>query len=265
MLKTISSCALVTCLVLAGSAAPAYAQRQAPVFGSSADVPQTVNFHIGMFIPRGEGSRDITDVLVTNCNRDSITGECTYLKRLDSIPPDLDLGDFTNVTFGAEWLVPIGRYVEFGAGASFYKKTVTTEYVDFVDSDGTPIEQELSQRLIPLSFTGRVLPLGQSSPVQPYVGGGINLIFWNYSETGEFIDFGTNPPLVFEDDETFEDSGTIVAPVLLGGLRYATDAFSVGGEFRYQWAEADLEPGLFSGTKIDFGGWTILGTIGFRF
>ena len=271
MLKTISSCALVTCLVAAGTADPAYAQRQAPAFGSGTQAPQTVNFHIGMFIPRGEDSRPFDDVLVTNCARDAFSGECTYLKALDSIPPDFDIGDFTNVTFGAEWLVPIGRFVEFGAGASFYKKGVTTEYVDFVDSDGTPIQQELSQRLIPLSFTARVLPFGQSSPVQPYVGGGISLIFWNYSEKGEFIDFGFAPPLVFEDDETFTKSGMAVGPLLLGGLRYGAEKFTVGGEVRYQWAEGDLEPddaldpAVFSGSKIDFGGWTILGTIGFRF
>ena len=161
--------------------------------------------------------------------------------------------------------MPIGRYIEVGTGASFSTKTVATFYTDYTDGDGTNVDQELGLRMIPLSFTARVLPLGQSSPVQPYVGGGIAVNFWHYSETGEFIDFGLNPPQVFEDDETYKDSGTSVGPLLLGGLRYATETFTVGGEFRYQWAEGDLEPLLFSGSKIDLGGWTLNGTIGFRF
>ena len=38
-------------------------------------------------------------------------------------------------------------------------------------------------------MTVRAFPIGRTTPVQPYVGGGINFYRWNYKESGEFIDF----------------------------------------------------------------------------
>ena len=257
MLKTIGSCTLLACLALTYGAQPAYAQRQAPVFGGGASSKHTINFLVGGFFPKTGDGRTEGDVLVANS-----TFLSTDVDDFDNFT--FDTGKFKSFTFGAEWLIPIGNYVEAGAGATFSKKTVGSFYTDYTDSDGTDVDQDLSLRMIPLAFTARVLPFGQSSPVQPYVGGGIGLIFWNYSETGEFIDFGLNPPQVFEDDETYKDSGTSVGPLFLAGLRYAAESFTVGGEFRYQWAEGDLEP-LFAGPKIDLGGWTLNGTIGFKF
>ena len=60
-------------------------------------------------------------------------------------------------------------------------------------------------RIVPIAFTVRVLPFGQSTPVQPYFGGGLGIINWRYRETGEFVDFGAGRE-IFED--TFEDSGS---------------------------------------------------------
>ena len=41
--------------------------------------------------------------------------------------------------------------------------------------------------MVPAAFTFRVLPLGQDRAVQPYVGGGLNVIAWRYSESGQFV------------------------------------------------------------------------------
>jgi hypothetical protein len=170
------------------------------------------------------------------------------------------MGDFTGGLAAGEWLVPIGEYFEAGAGIGFYRRTVPTVYEDFVDDDGTEIEQDLRLRIVPVSFTVRVLPLGQSNGVQPYFGAGLGIFNWRYSESGEFVDFTDDT--IFR--ETYVADGNETGPIAFGGIRFAADKFSVGGEVRYQAADAEL-PSEFVGDRIDLGGWNYLFTVGFRF
>lgn len=218
--------------LLCGVAMPAQAQ-------------QTVNFTLGGFVPFGQDGRVRGDVLARNHD---------FLA--------FDFKDFTNATVGGEWLLPVGPIIELGAGASFYRRTVPTVYRDFVASDRTEIEQSLRLRMVPVAFTLRVVPTGQSSPVQPYLGAGIAVINWRYSEFGDFVDFGS-PNLVVRPG-TFVTKGTEVAPVVLGGIRLASDTFSVGGEVRYQKADAELD-NRFAASRLDLGGWTYQATFGVRF
>jgi hypothetical protein len=229
------SCLLVLCAAVGGSARPAFAQ-------------QTLNFTLGSFSVRGEDARVEGDVLVDN--RDLLV---------------FDVSDFNSATVGGEWLVPLGRYVEGGAGLGFSRRTVPSVYEDFVDSDGSEVDQELRLRVIPVSFTVRVLPLGQSSRLQPYFGAGLGVFAWRYSESGEFIDFGGGG-VIFRDQ--FVASGNETGPIALGGIRFAGDTFSGGFEVRYQSAEGALGPEfahLGPDARIDLGGWTYQLTVGFRF
>ena len=138
-----------------------------------------------------------------------------------------------------------------------------TLYRDFEDSDGTQIEQELKLRVVPITASLRFLPLGRDAAVEPYIGAGIGFFNWRYSEVGEFIDFSDDS--IFLNRYTAD--GTSVGPVILAGLRAPIgDAFTVGGEFRWQKATGDglLDEG-FLADKIDLGGWTTNFTFGFRF
>ena len=86
---------------------------------------------------------------------------------------------------------------------------------------------------MPLSATVRFLPLGRSTGIQPYVGVGIGVINWRYTETGEFVDFNDE---VFRAN--FTAKGNEVGPVILGGLRFpVSDVWLVGGEVRWHSAE----------------------------
>ena len=234
MCKHIGLSALVVCLALA-SASPALAQQQ------------TVNFTIGGFVPRSEDSRVAGDVL--NENR-------TFLV--------FDVDEFKSVTAGAEWLFPIGRFVEGGAGVSFTGRSVPSVYRCCVDNSGNEIEQELRLRRMPIDLTLRVLPLSASSPVQIYFGGGISLIPWRYTETGDFIDFNDNGT-VFHD--SFEGSGTATGGVALAGVRFQGRKATGGFEVKYHKADGSFESDddEFAAPKIDLGGWTYQATIGFRF
>ena len=154
-----------------------------------------------------------------------------------------------------------GEFIEGGAGIGFSRRTVPTVYTDFVDVDGSEIEQELRLRMVPISFTVRALPLGQSNAFQPYIGVGLNVVNWRYSESGDFIDFNNNRE-IFRD--SFVASGTATGPVVLGGIRFGGQTLTAGGEIRYSAAHAQM-PNDFAGSRIDLGGWTYNFTMGFRF
>ena len=211
---------------------------------TTASAQQTINFSLGLFTPRGEDARVDGDVL--NANR-------TFLF--------FDVKDFNSASIGGEWLVPLHEYFEGGAGVAFTRRTVPSVYTEFTDEAGLEVEQELRLRTVPISFTVRALPLGQRNAFQPYIGAGLAVINWRYSESGDFIDFNNNREIF---RASYVANGTATGPVVLAGLRFGGEKLSAGGEIRYHSANADL-PSDFAGNKIDLGGWTYNFTIGFRF
>jgi hypothetical protein len=231
MFKKIGLSAFIAVAAVLASESPAFAQ-------------QTLNFTFGYFVPKGEDARTEGDVLVENR---------TFLA--------FDMKDLNGPTVGGEWLVPLGNFLEAGAGVSFSSKSVPSVYQDFTNPDNSEIEQDLKLRIVPIAFTIRVLPLGKSNPVQPYFGAGLGIFNWRYSESGDFIDFNAGRQ-VFRD--TFVADGNETGPIVLGGIRFAGSSFSVGGELRYQAATADLSSD-FAGDKLDLGGWTYQATVGVRF
>ena len=220
----------------------------------TASAQQTLNFSLGYFALKGEDAR------VNQCRNEP--ARCDVLaENLDIFL--FDISDFNSVSLGAEWLIPIGDYVEAGAGVAFTRRTVPTIYADFTHPGGAEIEQELKLRNVPFSATVRVLPLGRGAAVQPYVGGGIGVNVWRYSETGEFIDFTTPNRTIFR--EAYVASGTAIGPVAVFGLRVPLGNASFGGEIRYQKAEGDLDELDFLAPKIDLGGFHYVATFGIRF
>jgi hypothetical protein len=222
-----------------------------------ASAQQSVNLFIGGFTPRSFDGRGTDDVLFQN------GAFLSSLNRANGI----DIGQFNGVTVGGEYLVGLGPFLEGGLGISFYQKTTPTVYTDFVNADGSDISQDLKLRIVPLTATVRLLPLGHKSPIQPYVGAGVGVFLWRYSETGQFLD--TNNVAFIGN---FTGSGSKVGPVVLGGLRFGIGQVTAGGEIRWQGAKANLPtdqgfataPGSLQ-PKIDLGGVNYLFTLGFRF
>ena len=214
------------------------------VLASPARAQQTVNFTIGGFVPRGEDARVAGDVL--NANRTFLTFE---------------VDEFKSASVGGEWLFPIGTFAEGGAGISFTRRTVPSVYTAYVDNSGNEIEQELRLRRVPIDLTLRFTPLGQSSPVQVYFGGGLSVIPWRYSESGDFIDFGNNGN-VFRAN--YVATGTSTGGVALAGIRFQSRGAAGGFEVKYHKADGELNSD-FEGDRIDLGGWTYQATIGVRF
>ncbi|MCA1586274.1 MAG: hypothetical protein LC791_16380 [Acidobacteria bacterium] len=211
----------------------------------TASAQQALNLSAGYFAIRGEDGRVDDDVLVANRE--------LFL---------FDFSDFGSASIGAEYLVPIGEYLEASAGIAFTSRRVPTIYEQFVQPNGDEIEQELKLRVVPLTATVRVLPLGRSAAIQPYVGGGIGVFNWRYSETGDFINFTLPGRPLFRD--SFVADGTEIGPVAVFGVRVPLDRFAVGGEVRYQKADTDLNED-FLGSRLDLGGWHYVGTFAIRF
>jgi hypothetical protein len=211
----------------------------------SAYAQQSIVVNAGYFSPRGVDSRIVDDVLLENLNQFAF-----------------DLKDFSNGTVGAEWLVGLGNYFEAGVGVGFYRRTVPSVYLDFVDSDGFEIEQDFRLRVVPLTATVRVLPLGRSAAVEPYLGVGVGVFNWRYTEVGDFIDFDD---VVFFDE--FVADGTDVGGVVFGGIRIPVgDSVSVGGELRYQYANGHvgIDQG-FLNERIDLSGLSTSFTLQVKF
>jgi hypothetical protein len=212
--------------------APSYAQ-------------QSLNLYFGGFVPRGEDSRTSGDVLVNNLS---------YLT--------FNLKDFNTGTFGGEWEFPLNDKVDAAVGLGFSTRTVPSIYTDYVNSDRSEIEQNLKLRIVPFTATVRFLPLGHHGPVEPYIGAGVGVFSWRYSETGQFIDFGDGS--IFRDN--FVGSGAAAGPVIMGGLLFPLGSWEFGGEARYQSAQGKLPSNqFFSGNKIDLGGMTYSAIVKIRF
>lgn len=213
---------------------------------SSSDHRNAVGFTVGGFFPRGEDGRVEGDAMVADLN--------------DLI---FEVNDFRGASFSGEWLFSLGNYLEGGVGAGYYKRSVNSVYRDFVNVNNTEIEQDLKLRIAPITGTIRFLPVGRGS-VEPYVGVGVGIFNWRWSETGEFVDAADNS--IFRGN--FVANGTSVGPVILAGVRAPiADAFDVGGEVQFQRATGDtggISEG-FVGDKIDLGGWHALFTMHIRF
>jgi hypothetical protein len=226
--------------VIAG-AVPARAQDQ----GFS------VNF--GYFWPKGEESRASGDVLNANKCLD-VSFVCE--------PQLFDVDDFGSGTFGAEYIVGVGRFIEVSGGIGYYQQTVPVIYERFQDIDGSEIDSDFKLRIVPITGIVRFVPTGRRAPIQPYAGIGIAALRWHYSESGEFLDPVTLE--IFRDQ--FKADGTEVAPVYLGGVRAPIgDNFLIGGEVRFVNAEGDLDTTEFQGDRIDLGGTTFLANLTWRF
>jgi hypothetical protein len=204
---------------------------------------QSIALNVGYFTLRGEDSRVDDDTLVQNLNY--------HIFELD---------DFNGATISGEWLAPLGPLFEVGVGVGYYQRTVPSVYRDFVNDNGAEIEQDFKLRVVPLTGIVRFIPTGRGASIQPYIGAGLGVFAWRYTETGDFIDENAD---IFRD--SFRDSGTAIGPVVVGGIRVPiSTAFALGGEIRYQRAEGSLNDD-FNGTKVDLGGLTYQANFVFRF
>ncbi len=231
-MRRLTTAGLVTFVVLGFAGTPV------------ASAQQQISFSVGGFSPRSVDARAPGDVLVNN---------------LDFLA--FRVSDFSGPLFGAEYLAGLGDHFDAGLGVGFYQRTVPTVYSEFTNSNGTEIEQDLKLRVVPFTATVRWLPMGHHNGVEPYIGAGVGVFNYRYSESGQFL---ATDRSIFRG--TFTGSGTATGPVILGGVRVPVGSWGVGGELRYQSATGNLPKDQdFAGSKIDLGGFSYTFTINVRF
>jgi len=230
---------LLPFLVVAVIAVPAVASAQ-----------QWVSINVGGFVPRPADARGDT---VNGQSNDVLVNNMDFLA--------FTIKDFNGPTIGGEYLVGLGNRFEGGLGIGLYSRTVPTVYNDFVNANGTEITQDLKLRIVPFTATVRFLPMGRHNGIEPYIGAGVGVFNYRYSETGQFL---ATDGSIFRGN--FVGSGTATGPVILGGIRVPVGSWGVGGELRYQAASGKLPADQdFAGSKIDLGGLTYTFTINIRF
>lgn len=185
--------------------------------GAGSARPQGLDLRIGGFFPRGEET-------LFNDDRD------LYL---------VEKSDFYGVYGGAEFNTVLMKNVELGLSMDFYGRSVDTSYRDYTRPSGSEIQQTLKFHMFPLGATVRFVPTNKKATIAPYVGGGIDAVFYEYEEYGDFIDFYDPDFAIYSDH--FRDNGAAFGVHAVAGIRvYLNRDFAIVGEGRYQWAKADM-------------------------
>ena len=147
-------------------------------------------------------------------------------------------GDFDALAGGVELAIELNEYLDLAFGVESSSRTAFTSYRDFVRDDSTEIIQDLSLRTIPVTAGLRLLPIGKSHRIFPYVSGGAGFYFYEYREEGEFIDFSNFD--IFND--TFVDRGLAYGAYLACGVEArVSPMIFVFGEYRRHWARGTHE------------------------
>lgn len=163
-----------------------------------------------------------------------------------------DKEDWRGFTGGAEFSLGLADHVELGFHIDGYSRTLDTTYRDFTRPSGREIEQTLKLTTVPVGASLRFVANPTRGAFTPYAAVGADVVFYEYEEFGDFIDF-------FDDDlpvssDAFIDTGATAGFHVAAGLRVPFgDDFSLVAEGRYLWAKADMGDD-FRDNEIDLSG-----------
>ena len=237
-------------LVVAGMAAPAGAQNSPPQSSGSYQAPTNPDFMLGR--PRATlGVRGEWVMASANSDIfDFVTDQLT-----------LDKSSFNAPGFGMELGFSLSERLDVITGFDIAKSTSSSEYRDFIDNQGLPIQQTTSLRQSNLfgALKFSLIPRGRSvsrfawipSAIVPYVGAGGGLINYDFKQNGDFVDFADYH--VFP--ENFRSHGWTPTAHVFGGTDlqiYKSMFLSLEG--RYQWANATLDNDFIDFEPMDLGG-----------
>ena len=170
------------------------------------------------------------------------------------------------------WRVAVAPRIEAVFGVEFGGRTVRSEYRDLVDNDRLPITQATRLRQanlsasLKLALTPRGWEVGSlawvPSAATPYVGAGAGALWYEFHQTGDFVDFLDSS--VFSD--TFQSNGWAPSAHVFAGVdvQLARRLF-LTGEGRYLWSQAELGLDFSSFQPIDLTGFKLTAGIKYLF
>jgi hypothetical protein len=139
------------------------------------------------------------------------------LNRANSI----DISQFDYWTFGGEWVFALGDHFDGSLGGLTTRRPSRRRLYNINAATGTEIFCRPEAPNRPVLGNGPGSCRSATMTMEPYIGGGVNVYYWRYSENGQFVDysnqpFGPCPP----------DIGCNLIPVLLRRHRGAVDRVS---------------------------------------
>ena len=187
----------------------------------------------------------------------------------------LSKGDFSGFAVATDLGVRLSERFDVVVGSGFAGSSATSHYRKFTDADNKEIEQTTTFRRVPvsLSFKGYLAPRGRSigrlawipTRVAPYLGAGGGVLYYQFRQSGDFIDFATDDLGVFTS--TVESSKWTTEAHAFAGLDYTLNPnLALTGEARYTWGRATLNRADFEGYHpIDLSGVAVTAGLAVRF
>ncbi len=199
----------------------------------------SLGLRLGLLQSRGES--DIFDFFSEELTLDS--------ENFDGFALQADLG--AQITERLEGVLSVGHS----------RASQRSEFRDWEDESGLPIEQNTHLRTTPitLSLKGYLSPRGHSvgrfvwvpRSFAPYVGAGGGAIQYQLVQEGEFVDF--EDLMIFEDRFSSAGWGGTFH-VMAGGDIRLNPRLLLTGDARYRWASGDLGSDFLSFDPIDLSG-----------
>jgi hypothetical protein len=181
----------------------------------------------------------------------------------------LDATDMADWALGFSFLQGVSNHADVAFNVDFYDGSALSDYR--IDHPGSPILHDTRLSLVPVTVELRVLPggryrlgdrQGRSASPRPvlYLGAGLGASWWEYEESGEFLDGAE----IFSGH--FVDSGVAFEAHVLAGLEMPVSPFtSLLLEGRYSFADDELEDDFAGLGKIELGGASGFAGLSFRF
>ncbi|MDA1183762.1 MAG: hypothetical protein O2930_03840 [Acidobacteria bacterium] len=192
----------------------------------------------------------------------------TFVQEQLTVEPN----DFDAPTLALDVGIAVASRTEAVFGVEFGGGTVRSEYRDLVDNDRLPITQatRLRQANLSASLKLALTPRGRDigtiawvpSAATPYVGAGAGALWYEFQQTGDFVDFLDLS--VFSD--TFRSTGWAPSAHVFAGVDVKLSRrLFLTGEGRYLWARAELGPDFASFKPIDLTGFKLTAGISYLF
>lgn len=180
--------------------------------------------------------------------------------------------DFDGPSWGGQIAVQLTPRVDLALDVSGSTTQILSEFRDWVGTDDLPIEQETTFRRAPLTLgvkaylsdRGRSVGRFAWIPARfaPYVGGAAGWVWYDFVQSGEFVDFETYD--IFNDRFTAEGKTPTVH--VFGGADWSlSPALFVNAEARYAHARADMGRDFVGFDAMDLSGFQATVGISVRF
>lgn len=227
-----------------------------PVLPAAAVAQEDPDFLFGQprvtFGLKGGWSQPLAGSDVFDLTRDTLTAQTT---------------DFGSPAVGVEMGIRLNDRLDLAFDLLYTSSETRSEYRNWVDLDDNPIEQTTAFTRVPLtaSLKGYLWDRGRSigrfawvpTKWTPYAGVGGGVVFWNFEQEGDFVDFNTFD--IFTD--RFVADGTAAVVHALAGVELSLGhRWLVTGEARYSWGGGDMNEDFTQFQPIDLSGFQL--TIG---